>query len=67
MVAVGQKKSSSLKITLIRSTIGCLPKQVGTVCALGLRRMHQTVEHEANDTIRGMIRTVAHLLKVEMQ
>ncbi len=54
-----------IKITLIRSVIGCPKDQKGTVTALGIRKMHQTVEKEANPQILGMVKKVAHLLKVE--
>lgn len=55
----------TLKITLIKSPIGAKPKHKRTVEALGLRRMHQTVEKPNNPQMRGMIRQVAHLLRVE--
>jgi large subunit ribosomal protein L30 len=53
-----------LKITLTRSIIGLSPKQEGTVKALGLRRMHQSVSHDDTATIRGMIKAVPHMLEV---
>lgn len=56
----GQK----LRITLTRSIIGLSPRQEATVKALGLRRMHQTVEHDDTATIRGMIGKVPHVLRV---
>lgn len=54
-----------LRITLVRSPIGRKPNQRRTVEALGLRKMHQTVEKDANDAVLGMVRTVSHLVKVE--
>lgn len=54
-----------LKITLVRSTNGRLPKQVRTVKALGLGKIDSSVVQDDNPTIRGMIRVVAHLVKVE--
>ncbi len=54
-----------LRITLVRSPIGSKPQHRRTVRALGLRRMHQTVEHEAGDAIRGMVRAVSHLVRAE--
>ncbi len=54
-----------LRITLVKSPIGCKPKHRRTVRALGLRRMHQTVELEAGDSIRGMVRAVSHLVRTE--
>jgi large subunit ribosomal protein L30 len=54
-----------LKITLVKSPIGYSKKQKGTVKALGLRRMNQTVVHQDTLVIRGMINKVSHLVKVE--
>ncbi len=54
-----------LRITLVRSPIGYSERQKRTVRALGLRRMHQTVEQADSPVIRGMIAKVSHLLKVE--
>lgn len=56
---------ATLKITQVRSSIRKPGNQKRTMEALGLRRMHQTVEHEATPQIRGMIATVQHLLRVE--
>ncbi len=55
----------SLKVTLVKSSIGYSERQKRTVRALGLRRMGQTVEHNDNPVIRGMINKVFHLVKVE--
>ena len=57
--------ASKLKITLVKSPIGAIPKQKATVAALGLKKMHKTVEMPDNDAIRGMIWHVRHLVKVE--
>ena len=54
-----------LKITLVRSPIGAKPKHRLTVQALGLRKLHATVEQKDNPAIRGMIHHVKHLIKVE--
>lgn len=54
-----------LKITYVRSGIGRLPKQRATVAALGLRKLHQTVVHEATPQVLGMVKSIPHLLKVE--
>lgn len=56
---------AQLKITLVKSTIGCLKKQIDTVKALGLRKIRSEVVHEDNPVIRGMIFRVKHLIKVE--
>ena len=54
-----------LKITLVKSPIGAVPKNKKTVEALGLRKVNKTVEMPDNDAIRGMIWHVRHLVKVE--
>jgi large subunit ribosomal protein L30 len=54
-----------VKITLVKSPLGRKPNQRRTVEALGLRKMRQTVEHELNDPIQGMINAVSHLVSVE--
>ena len=54
-----------IKITLIHSVAGSLPKQIKTVKALGLGKMHSSVVHAATPATLGMVRTVAHLVKVE--
>jgi len=55
----------TLKITLVKSPITCIPKQRATVEALGLHKLHQTVELPDNGAVRGMIFRVSHLVKVE--
>jgi len=54
-----------LKVTYVRSVIGQKPDQERTVQALGLRRLHQVVEHEDSPQVRGMVHKVRHLVKVE--
>ena len=54
-----------LRITLVKSTIGAVPKQRKTVEALGLRKIGKTVEMPDNDAVRGMIQRVRHLVSVE--
>ncbi len=53
-----------LKIKLVRSPIGYTENQKLTVRALGLHRMNHVVERPDNPAIRGMIKTVGHLLEV---
>jgi len=57
--------AGKLKITLVKSTIGAIPKHRATVEALGLRKLNKTVELPDNDAVRGMVWHVRHLLKVE--
>jgi large subunit ribosomal protein L30 len=54
-----------IKITLVRSAIGRMSDQKATIRALGIHRLYHSVIHEDNPSIRGMIRKVEHLLKVE--
>jgi large subunit ribosomal protein L30 len=55
----------ALRITLIKSPIGYSERHKATVKALGLHRMHQTVEQPDTPAVRGMVAKVAHLVKVE--
>ena len=54
-----------LRITLVKSPTGYSERQKRTVRALGLRRLHQTVEHADSPVARGMIAKIAHLVSVE--
>jgi large subunit ribosomal protein L30 len=56
---------ATLRITQLRSTIGAKPKQRGTLRALGLRRINQTVELPDRPEIRGMVEKVPHMVRVE--
>jgi large subunit ribosomal protein L30 len=60
-----KSKEKVLRLTLVKSPIGYTQRQKDTVRALGLRRMHQTVEHGDSPVIRGMIAKVSHLVEVE--
>ena len=60
-----RKKGKKLRITWVKSTIGRKKDQRGTIRALGLRRLHQSVIHEDTPVIRGMIFKVKHLVQVE--
>ena len=60
-----KKKRKILRITLTKSPIGYSERQKGTVRALGLRRMHQTVDQADTQVIRGMVARVSHLVTVE--
>ncbi|CAG9622203.1 MULTISPECIES: 50S ribosomal protein L30 [Bacillaceae] len=59
--------ANKLAITLTRSVIGRPQDQRVTVQTLGLKKMHQTVVHEDNAAIRGMINKVSHLVTVKEQ
>jgi large subunit ribosomal protein L30 len=53
-----------VKITLVKSPIGCPKNQKATVKALGLGKIGSSVVKADNEQIRGMIKTVAHLVSV---
>ena len=57
--------ADKLRITLVKSPIGAVPKNKKTVEALGLRKLNKTVEMPDNESVRGMIRQVRHMVKVE--
>lgn len=57
-------ENKKLSVTLVKSVAGRLEKQQRTVEALGLKKLHQTVTVEDNPAMRGMIRTVSHLVTV---
>ena len=52
--------AEKLKVTLVKSPIGAVPKHKATVEALGLRKLNKTVELPDNDAVRGMIWHVKH-------
>ena len=57
--------AKQLKITLVKSVNGRLEKQIKTVQALGLKKLHSSVVREDNEATRGMIFVVKHLVRVE--
>ena len=57
--------ANTLKVTLVKSPIGAVPKHKATVEALGLKKLNKTVELPDNEAVRGMIWHVKHLVKVE--
>jgi large subunit ribosomal protein L30 len=58
-------KAEKLRITQVRSSNGAKPDQRDTLRTLGLRRIGSTTERSGDPTVRGMIRTVQHLVVVE--
>ena len=56
--------SQTIKVTLVKSTIGCDPKQRRTVRALGLKKIRQFNELPVNEAVLGMIESVKHLVVV---
>ena len=57
--------ADKLKVTLVNSPIGCVPKHRRTVEALGLKKVNKTVELPDNAAVRGMVNQVSYLVKVE--
>ena len=57
--------ADSLKVTLVKSPIGAIPKHRATVEALGLKKVNKSNELPNNDAVKGMIWHVRHLVKVE--
>ena len=60
-----ENNEKTVFVTLVRSPIGYTKDQKQTVLALGLRRLHQTIEHRDTPAVRGMIRKIIHLVQVE--
>jgi large subunit ribosomal protein L30 len=65
MAGKAKTEAKAIRITLVKSPIGYTVRQKATVRALGLRRMHQSVEHVDSPTLRGMLAKVSHLVDVE--
>jgi large subunit ribosomal protein L30 len=65
MIDSAEPTMKVLRITLTRSPIGYSQRHKATVRALGLRRLHQTVEQADTPALRGMIAKVNHLVEVE--
>ena len=59
------KVKKTVKVTLIRSPIGSLPRHKLCLVGLGLKRMHQCVEVEDTPAVRGMINKVSYMLAVD--
>ena len=59
------KMAEKLRITLVKSPIGAVPKHRKTVEAMGLTKMHKTVELPDNAATRGQIQQIGYILKVE--
>lgn len=60
-----ESQDKTIFVTLVRSPIGYTKDQRATAFALGLRKLHQTIEHRDTPAIRGMINKIVHLLQVE--
>ena len=62
---MARKKQPKLQIKLVRSPIGYPKRQKATLIAMGLKKINQVVVHKDNETMRGMIDKVSHLVTVE--
>ncbi|MEW6083353.1 MAG: 50S ribosomal protein L30 [Chloroflexota bacterium] len=60
-----ESQDKTIFVTLVRSPIGYTKDQKATALALGLRKLHQTIEHRDTPAIRGMINKIVHLVQVE--
>jgi large subunit ribosomal protein L30 len=56
---------SSVRITQVRSTIGQTARHIGTLRALGLGKIGRTAEHEDSPELRGKLRLVNHLVRID--
>ncbi|MDO4522399.1 MAG: 50S ribosomal protein L30 [Eubacteriales bacterium] len=57
--------ADKVRVTLVKSTIGAIPKHRATVAALGLKKLNKSVELPNNAATMGMVKQVQHLVKVE--
>lgn len=57
--------AKKVRITYVKSAIGYNKKQKGTIEALGFRKLYQSVVHDDNAVVRGMIKKVSHLVEIE--
>ena len=58
-------KAKQIKVTLIRSVVGQKPDKKATVRSLGLKKISSSNILPDNDSVRGMVAAVSHLVKVE--
>jgi large subunit ribosomal protein L30 len=56
---------AKIRITQVKSVIGSTKRQKAIMEALGLKKMHQTVEHDTTPQIMGMVNKMRHLISVE--
>ncbi|MBL7199177.1 MAG: 50S ribosomal protein L30 [Anaerolineae bacterium] len=54
-----------LRVKYVKSSIGCSPRQKGTLSALGLKRLGDVVEVQDNPVMRGMVNKISHLVQVD--
>ena len=56
---------AKIRVTQVKSKIGRSERQKRTIVALGLKKINHSVEHDATPQVLGMVKQVAHLLKIE--
>ena len=56
---------ANVKVTLVKSLICCKPNQIATAKSLGLKRPGDSITLAANDAVKGKVKTISHLVKVE--
>ena len=64
-MAKQKNAEKTIKVTLVRSPIGTLPRHRECVRGLGLKRMHHTVELEDTPSVRGMVNKINYMVRVE--
>ena len=62
---MAKAKEKKLKITLVKSTIGAIPKHRATVKSMGFHKLGSSVVLPDNDATRGQINQIRHMVKVE--
>lgn len=62
---MAKKQNAKIKVTLVKSTIACIPNHIKIVEALGLKKINSSNVFEATPAIMGMIAKVNYLVKVE--
>ena len=65
MARAKKAETAKIKVTLVKSTIACLPQHKKVVEALGLKKIRSVRIHDENPCILGMIAKVRYLVKVE--
>jgi large subunit ribosomal protein L30 len=60
-----ETEQKTVRVTLVKSPIGFPEPQKRTVKALGLRRMNYTVEHQDTPVVRGMLKKIIHLIRID--
>ena len=64
-MSAAKKKKKMLKVTLVKSPIGCSRRQKRTIQALGLRKVSQSVSKQDTPALQGMLTQVSHLITIE--